>query len=110
MKKSPLETVKARFTDKASLVAAVKKLATEDLWLENLNEDKGLELVSNQKLLHLHEVLTAVKAEHGSREKLIDALVKAEKREKDADYKARYASWSTPRLYDRYRAAAKSAS
>ncbi len=104
MKKSPFETVKERFTDKAKLVEAVKKLATDDLWIENVNEDKGLELVSNQKLLHLHDVLEAVKSEFGSRAKLVDAIVAAEKREKDADYKGRYASWSTPRLYDRYRA------
>jgi hypothetical protein len=109
MKKSPLQTVKERFTDKAGLLDAVRKLATDDLWVDNVSEDKGLEHVSNQKLLHLHDVLSTVKSEFGSRTKLIDAIAAAEKRDKDVDYKGRYASWSTPRLYDRYRAATKHA-
>ena len=54
--KSPLNLVKERFGDKASLVAAVEKLATDDLWLDRVSEDKGLKRVSKAKLLHLHEV------------------------------------------------------
>jgi len=103
MQKSPLTIVKERFTDKAGLVAAVKKLTNDDLWADRLNEDKGLELVSNRKLLHLHDVLSAVKTEFGSRDKLIDAIVDGEKRGKDAEYKARFAEWSTPRLLDHYK-------
>lgn len=110
MKKSPLQSVKERFTDKAGLLDAVRKLVTDDLWIDNVSENKGLEHISNQKLLHLHEVLSTVQSQFGSRTKLIDAIVSAEKRDKDADYKGRYASWSTPRLYDRYRAATKHAS
>ncbi len=100
MQKSPLSIVKERFTDKAGLIAAVKALATDDLWSDRLNEAKGLDLVSNKKLLHLHDVLTAVKKEFGSRDKLIDAIVQGEDRGKDADYRKRFVEWSTPRLYD----------
>jgi hypothetical protein len=103
MQKSPLQQVKDRFTDKDGLVSAVKELAKGDLWADRLNEDKGLELVSNKKLLHLHEVLSAVKSEFGSREKLIAAILERENRGKDEGYKARFESWSTPRLLDHYR-------
>jgi hypothetical protein len=103
MKKSPLTVVKERFSDKAGLVDAVKKLATDDLWADRLNEQKGLELISNKKLLHLHDVLSAVKKEFGSRDKLIDAIITREKRDKDAEYRSRFASWPTPKLFDHYR-------
>ena len=92
-----------QFDDKAGLVAAVKKLAKGDLWVDRLNEDKGLEHVSNQKLLRLHDVLTTVKSEFGSREKLIDQLLAAENRSKDEDYRKRFEAWPTPRLLDSYR-------
>lgn len=98
MQKSPLAIVKERFKDKASLINAVKELATEDLWLARLNDDKGLPRVSNQKLLHLHDVLSQVKKEHGSRSKLIGAILTAEKRDKDAEYRNGLEKRSTPEL------------
>jgi len=102
MNKSPHQVVRERFKDKAGLVSAVRSLATDDLWIDRLNEDKGLERVSNAKLLHLYEVLTAVKKEFGSRGSMVDALLKLEKREKDAEYRTRFESWPTPRIYDYY--------
>ena len=109
MSKSPLSIVKERFGDdpkkaKEKLVAAVKKAAGKDLWLDRLNEDKGLEHVSNKKLLHLEQVLEAVGKEVGSREKLVDAIAKAQGRQKDEAYKAGLSEESTPALWDRYQA------
>jgi hypothetical protein len=105
MKASPLAQVKDRFNDKAGLVTAVKELATDDLWRARLNEDKGWSTISNAKLLHLHEVLSTVKKEHGSRAGLIDAILTAEKRSKDDGYKARLERFSTPRLLDQLKGA-----
>jgi hypothetical protein len=100
MPKSPLALVKERFTNKDGLVAAVKALTTDELWNgERLNEGKGLDHVSNKKLLHLHDVLSSVKNDHGSRAKLIDALVEVQKRNKDAGYRTRLESCSTPDLW-----------
>ena len=115
MKKSPLQTVKDRFGDdrkeaKAKLVAAVRELAEGGLWVDRTNEDKGLELVSNQKLLHLHDVLTQVKSSFGSRDALIDDIVKVENRTKDATYRKHFEEWPTPRLWDYHQAAKKRAS
>jgi len=98
--KSPLALVKERFTNKEGLVAAVKALATDELWNgRRLNEGKGLDHVSNKKLLHLHEVLSAVKNDFGSRAKLIDAVAESGKRNKDEGYRARLDKRSTPELY-----------
>lgn len=108
MSKSPLTIVKERFGDdpkkaKEKLVAAVKKAAGKDVWLDRVNEDKGLAHVSNKKLLHLEQVLQEV-AKVGSRDKLIDEIAKAQGRPKDDAYKARLGEESTPALWDRYQA------
>ena len=107
MAKSPLQTVKDRFKDKAGLVSAVQALMTDDLWIDRLNDDKGLDSVSNRKLLHLHEVLSEVKSQHGSRAKLIEAVAAEQTRGKDGDYKESLEGLSTPRLLDLLKAAQK---
>lgn len=109
MIKSPLAVVKERFQDKAGLLKAVKELATEELWVDRLDQGKGLDSVSNRKLLKLHTLLSAVKKDFGTRAKLVDAILTQEKRSKDEGYKARLERFSTPRLYDHYKATAKRA-
>lgn len=109
MKASPLAQVKARFESKEKLIEAVRELATDELWIDRVNEDKGLERVSNRKLLHLHAVLTDVKEQFGSRAKLIDAICELEKRTKDEGYRERLGRWSTPRLFDWYKSVKKRA-
>ena len=109
MKSSPLAQVKDRFKDKDSLVAALKALATDELWLGRLSGDKGLDCVSNKKLLHLHDLLTDVKKTWGGRSGLIGTVLKAENRDKDAGYRTRLERQSTPRLLDLARAAKKRA-
>lgn len=107
MKSTPLAEVKKRFNDKPGLVAAVQALATDELWLGKVNDDKGLDSVSNKKLLHLHEVLETVKKDFGSRAGLITEILKLENRSKDEGYKSRLERQSTPRLVDHVRAAKK---
>jgi hypothetical protein len=82
----------------------VKKAGGKDVWLDRLNESKGLERVSNKKLLRLERVLGAVAAEVGSRDKLITAIAEAQGRKGDDAYKARLGEESTPALWDRYQA------
>ena len=106
--KSPLAIVKDKFGDKAKLVEAVKALATEDLWLGRTS-DRGLEHVSNAKLLRLHAVLNEVKDKFGTRAKLIDAVLVAENRSKDTGLRKRLEAYPVPRLYDTWKSAAKHA-
>jgi hypothetical protein len=109
MKKPPVAQVKAQFDNKEKLVAAVKKLAEGELWLDRVSEVKGLEKVSNAKLLRLHTVLSAIKKDFGSRAKLIDAILELEKRVKDTGYKTRLEGYPAPRLLDLHGAASRRA-
>lgn len=109
MKKTPLSAAKERFTSKEKLVEAVQKLATNDLWLDRVNDAKGLARVSNAKLIRLHDILTSVKKDFGSRGKLIDAILTLEKRSKDAGYKTRLEQYPLPRLVDLHGSVARRA-
>jgi hypothetical protein len=107
MQKSPLQTVKERFTDKAGLVKALQDLAVKELWTDRINNDKGLIRVSNRKLLHLYEVVSRVKSDFGSRSKLVDEILSLQKRLKDGDYRTGLERFSTPALWEKYQAAKK---
>lgn len=109
MNKTPLSQVKEKFWSKEKLVAAIEKLATPDLWLDRVNPDRGLARVSNAKLLRLHAALEDAKKRFGSRAKLIDAVLAAEKRTKDAGYRTRLERYPLPRLLDLHAAAQKRA-
>jgi hypothetical protein len=105
--KTPSQTVKEKFGEKAKLVEAVQKFVGQDLWVARENEDKGLAHVSNAKLLRLVDTFTKVQAKFGTRAKLIDALLEVEGRSKDTGYKVRLEEWPVPRLFDRYQAFSK---
>lgn len=112
-RKNPLEIVKEKFGEKAKLVEAVKGFGGEDLWLGRTSSDRGkprdLSNVSNAKLLRLHAVFTDVKKAFGTRAKLIDAILTAEKRSKDAGFKSRLEAYPVPRLWDLYKSSKKRA-
>jgi hypothetical protein len=106
MSLSPQQAVKKRWKNKAGLIAELKNLATAELWNDRrLNNDKGFESVSNKKLLHLHDVLSRVKKDFGSRAKLIAAIAGEQKRAKDDDYKTSLERFSTPQLLEIYTSA-----
>jgi hypothetical protein len=110
MAKTPIQIVKERFSDKAGLVKAVQGLLTTELATDRrLNSDKGLDSVSNKKLLHLHDVLSQVKKDFGSRDKLIKAIAEGQKRGKDPEFAKGLEDHSTPRLFELYRAGKKRA-
>lgn len=100
MKKTPLAQVKERFKSKEALIAAVEKLKTDELWVDDLNAEKGLKTVSNAKLVRLHDRLSQVKKEFGTRAKLVSTILELEKRTKDEGYKSRLTAYAVPRLLD----------
>lgn len=109
--KSPITIMKERFGEKSKLVEAVKAFTGEDLWLGRTSSDrgrsKGLEHISNAKLLRLHDTFSAVKEKFGTRAKLIDAILESDKRTKDEGFRKRLEAYPVPRLYDAYRASVK---
>lgn len=105
--KNPFASVKETHGDKAKLVAALQKLAGDDLWIDRTNKKKGLGHVANAKLLRLHATFTAVKQKFGSRDKLIAAILDIEKRTKDDGEKSRLGKFPVPRLWDMYRSLEK---
>lgn len=113
--KSPLAIVKEKFGDKTKLVEAVKAFGTEELWLGRTSADnaggagRGLQHVSNAKLIRLHAVFTAVKEKFGTRAKLVEEILAAQKRSKDGDLKKKLETYPVPRLFDLYKSVAKSA-
>ncbi|MBK9259355.1 MAG: hypothetical protein IPM54_05910 [Polyangiaceae bacterium] len=111
--KAPLAIVKERFGEKAKLIEAVKQLASEEMWLPRMNSDqggsRGLEHVSNAKLLRLHATLTAVKDKFGSRAKLVDEILALQNRSKDAGLRSRIEAYPVPRLYDLWKSSDKRA-
>ena len=112
-RKSPLALVKEKFGDKDKLVEAVKAFTGDELWVKRTSadrgKDRGIEYVSNAKLLRLHATFSAVKEQFGTREKLIEAVLEVEKRSKDAGYKKRLETYPVPRLYDQYQVAKRAA-
>jgi len=106
MPKTPVQLVKEQFGDKTKLIEALKNLTTDDLWLGRASK-KGLERVSNAKLLRLLKVFTSVKAEFGTRQKLIDSVLELEKRAKDAGFQQKLSEYPVPRLYDMWKSAKK---
>jgi hypothetical protein len=108
MKKAPLAEIKARFESKEKLVKELKALFDKgELFTDRLNPDKGLAHVANAKLLKLYDTAMEVKERFGTRQKLIDDLLKITQRVKDEGIKARFDRWGLPRLWDEYKAAAK---
>lgn len=107
MAKTPIQIVKDRFKDKDSLVKAVQGLMGTELSVDRLNSDKGLDSVSNKKLLHLHDVLSQVKKDFGSRDKLIKAIAEGAQRAKDSDFAKSLEGLPTPRLFELYRSGKK---
>lgn len=108
MKKTPLQTIKDRYGDKNGAIAALKALVGDELVEDRFAEGKGLEHVSNAKILKLLDTAAAVKQRWGSRASLVDAIVKLEKR-KDEGFKTRLGKFPLPRLYDHMRSLEKRA-
>ena len=105
MKKTPVSQVKERFESKEKLVAAVQKLASTELWLDRVSSAKGLERVSNAKLVRLHDTLTDAKKRFGTRDKLISSIVELNQRVKDKGFASKLANYPLPQLLDLHAAA-----
>ena len=97
--KSPLTIVNETFGAKDKLVDKLVGLLDRG---EESKDDlrKRLSSAANTKLLHLHQVATAVKEKYGSHDTLVDQVAKALGRSKDKPFVERLAAYSDARLVD----------
>jgi hypothetical protein len=103
--RTPLAEVKDRFGSKEALVKEIEKLtAKKDLLTDKLSE-KGLERVSNTKLLRLHRLVTEVSNQFSDRGAMVDAYLALKGRAKDQPYKEKLMTFPLGRMYDMYRMA-----
>jgi hypothetical protein len=108
MKKTPLAVVKERFESKEKLVIAIQGLVNSDLWVDRLGA-KGLNRVSNAKLLSLHDKLKGAQAKFKSREALVDDILGMMKRAQDTGLRSALTADPLPRLLDLHASLAKKA-
>ena len=108
MKKSPLAFVKERFESKEKLVIAIQALTSSDLWVDRLGA-KGLNRVSNAKLLSLHDKLKGAQEKFKSRAALVDGILGMMKRAQDTGLRTALTAYPLPRLLDLHASLAKKA-
>ena len=108
MKKSPLAAVKERFESKEKLVMAVQSLSSSDLWVDRLGA-KGLNRVSNAKLLSLYDKLKEAQEKFKTRSALVDSVLTLMKRAQDTGLRTALTAYPLPRLLDLHASLARKA-
>lgn len=97
---SPLQIVRAQYGSKEKLAEKVLAILDQPEEEEKEAFQHRVHTMSNTKLLRLlqsHETLTA---KHGSREALVDKIVKARFPGGNGDYARKIGNYSIPRLLD----------
>jgi len=104
MKKSPLQQVRDQFGSKKELVERLLPL------VDRLQADESdaefarrLGTASNKQLLRMWNVASTVKEKFGSRDALIDAVVKAKFGKENNDYRDALGRLTNARLIDLHR-------
>jgi hypothetical protein len=108
--RTPLAEVTERFGSKEGLIKELTKLtAKQDFLVEKFSE-KGIDHVSNAKLLRLHRLVTEVSDKFSSRAALVDAYLELKHRTRDEPYREKLMTYTLGRLYDMYQVAQRKAS
>jgi hypothetical protein len=119
MRSSPLQQVYERFGEgaehstearkaaKDALVKAVQALVKKGDLLDDDFSEKGVERLSNRKLLRLLDLVEKVKEQFGSRGALVDKILEVEDRARDSGYRESVEALGLGALYDRFTAANK---
>ena len=104
-KESPLARVKRLHGSKEALIDALAGDLARETGDSRDEVKERLAGAPNTKLLRLHQALTSLRDQYGSKDKLIQALSEARGHGKDKDYAAKLQAYSIPRLLDMMRAA-----
>ncbi len=97
---TPLHTVKSEFGSKESLVGKLMPLLDRQPDEDEAEFKERLMHVSNRKLLNLWQREQSLRSDHGTRETLVDTLVKM--RSGDADLRKKLLGLSIGRLLDQH--------
>lgn len=101
-KKSPFERVASEHESKTKLVEKLLNMLDRgDEPKEDLQE--RLTRLANSKLLRIYDTATTVKSRFGTKEKLVDELLKLMNRTKDSDYRTKLLTFTSIRLMGLYR-------
>ena len=102
MKKSPKQLVNDQYGSRAKLVDEILNLLGSD---KNDRTSARLKATKNSQLVRLHEVLTTVKADFGTKDKLVEAIAVAKfaPNKPDAAYSKKIAGYTQKRLLDLHR-------
>lgn len=104
MKKTPLQQVKEQFGSKEALAKKLIPLLDRAEDEDTADFERRITTASNKQLLRLWAAEEAVKSRFGSKDKLVDAIVKGRFDGKDnADYRAKIAGYAKTRLLDLHR-------
>ncbi|MBA2662105.1 MAG: hypothetical protein H0U74_07390 [Bradymonadaceae bacterium] len=99
-KQSPLQRVKAEFGSKAELAKKVAALLDRPEGEEAAAFEKRVSNLSNTKLLRLLEANKLVQSKFGSKDKLVDAIVRARFSGGNVDYGKKISGFTLPKLLD----------
>lgn len=99
-KKSPLQIVRDTHGSKEKLAEKVAGLLQPADGEEQDAFQHRINTMSNTKLLRLWNAHQALSSKHGSREALVEKIVKARFPGGNADYAAKLGTYSVPRLLD----------
>ncbi len=97
---SPLHTVKEQFGSKAALVDKLAPLLDRGPEESESEFKDRLLRVSNKKLMRLWDREQRLRADHGSREALVDKVVELRVQRADPDLRKKLLAFSTGRLLD----------
>ncbi|MFT6397428.1 MAG: hypothetical protein ACJAYU_002181 [Bradymonadia bacterium] len=103
MKKTPLQLIKDEFGSKEALANKLLPLLDRPADEDQGEFERRIRTASNKKLLRLWAAETAVKDQFGTKEKLIEAIVKAKFNGTNPDYAARIVKYTKTRLLDMHR-------
>ncbi len=105
---TPLHTVKTEFGSKEALVGKLMPLLDRQPEEDEAEFKDRLLRVSNRKLLSLWKRAQQLRADHGSRETLVDTVVSLRTNGRgDADLRRKLLGASTGRLLDQHRTLAR---
>jgi tyrosyl-tRNA synthetase len=97
---SPLQLVRDQYGSKEKLAAKVLGILQKGEEEEQEAFEHRVHTMSNRKLMRLLAANETLTSKHGSREALVDKIVKARFPGGNADFAAKIGNYSIPRLLD----------